>query len=64
MSKQAIRQDYLDEIIWEQVIRLLENPDLIRHEIGQRIKKIQNSNPTKKRKDVLDKEIRQQRKRE
>ena len=41
---------------------MLENPDLIRHEIGQRIKKIQNSNPTKKRKDVLEKEIRRQQK--
>ena len=61
-QNKPIRQDYLDEIIWEQVIRLLENPDLIRHEIRQRIKKIKNSNPTKKRKDVLDKEIRRQQK--
>ena len=61
-QNKPIRQDYLDGIIWGQVIRLLENPELIRQEIGQRIKKIQNSNPTKKRKDVLDKEIMRQQK--
>ena len=61
-QNKPIRQDYLDKIIWEQVVRLLENPDLIRQEIGQRIKKIQNSNPTKTRKDVLDREIMRQQK--
>jgi len=52
-----IRQDYLDEIVWQQVIHLLENPDLIRAEIQRRIKEIQDSNPTKRRKETLTKEI-------
>lgn len=61
-QNKPIRQEYLDGIIWDQVIRLLESPELVRHEIGRRIKKIQNSSPTNKRKDVLDKEIMRQQK--
>ena len=56
-QNKPIRQDYLDEKIWEQVVRLLENPELIRQEIQHRIQQIQESNPTKKRKEVLDKQI-------
>jgi site-specific DNA recombinase len=52
-----IRQDYLDRIVWEQVIQLLENPDLVRAEIQRRIKEIQDSSPTKRRKEALSKEL-------
>jgi len=52
-----IRQDYLDEIVWQQVIRLLEEPELIRAEIRRRIREIQDSNPTKSRKETLNKEL-------
>jgi site-specific DNA recombinase len=51
-----IRQDYLDELIWKQVVRLIENPDLVREEINRRIKEAQDSNPAKIRKEVLVKE--------
>lgn len=54
---QPIRQDYLDGIIWKQIIDLLKNPDLIRSEIKRRIQTIQTSNPTKQRKEILGKEI-------
>jgi len=52
-----VRQDYLDGIIWKQVIELLEDPELIRQEIQRRITDIQDSNPTRKRREALDKEI-------
>ena len=52
-----IRQDYLDEIVWNQVIHLLENPELIHTEIQRRIKEIQDSSPTKRRKEAINKEI-------
>ena len=52
-----IRQDYLDRIVWQRVIQLLENPDLVRAEIRRRIKEIQDSSPTKHRKEALSKEI-------
>ena len=52
-----VRQDYLDEMVWKEVIQLLEEPDLIRTEIQRRLKEIQDSNPTRRRKEVLLKEI-------
>ncbi len=53
----SIRQDYLDGIIWKQIIDLLKNPRLIRSEIKRRVQTLQASNPTKQRKDVLCKKI-------
>jgi site-specific DNA recombinase len=44
------------------VIQLLEEPDLIRTEIQRRLKEIQDSNPTRRRKEVLLKEIARTRK--
>ena len=61
-QNKPIRQDYLDKVIWEQVVRLFEDPELIREEIQRRIQEIHNSNPTKKRKEVIDKQIAQQQK--
>ncbi|NTV58497.1 MAG: recombinase family protein [Deltaproteobacteria bacterium] len=52
-----VRQDYLDEVVWKEVLRLLEDPDLICNEIERRLKEIQDSKPTKHKKDVLNKEI-------
>jgi site-specific DNA recombinase len=57
-----IRQDYLDGIIWKQVIELLGDPEMIRKEIQRRIKEIQDSSPTRKRKEVLNREITRQQK--
>ncbi|MBU4263365.1 MAG: zinc ribbon domain-containing protein [Proteobacteria bacterium] len=56
-QSKPIRQDYLDGIIWQQVVELLEDPTLIRQEIQRRLQEIQDSNPTKKRKEVHDREI-------
>jgi len=61
-QNKPIRQDYLDKVIWEQVVRLFEDPELIREEIQRRIQEIHNSNPTKKRKEVIDKQIARQQK--
>lgn len=57
-----IRQDYLDGIVWDQVIKLLENPDLIRFELERRIQTIRASSPVKQKKDKLKKEITRTRK--
>lgn len=61
-QSKPIRKDYLDGIIWQQVIGMLENPALIRREIQRRLREIQDSDPTKKRKEVLDREITRQQK--
>jgi site-specific DNA recombinase len=47
----------LDGIVWTKVVELLTNPDLVRAEINRRIKAIQDANPTKQRKDTIEKEL-------
>jgi site-specific DNA recombinase len=61
-QSKPIRQDYLDGVIWKQVVELLEDPALVRHEIQRRLQEIQDSNPTQKRKEVIDREIIRQQK--
>jgi site-specific DNA recombinase len=56
-KSQPIRQDYLDVVVWEQVIKLLEDPEIVRSEIRRRIKEIHNASPIKKRKETLEKAI-------
>ncbi len=55
-TNHPIRQDYLDELIWEQIVYLLEDPTLIHKEIDRRIQEARNSNPIKIRKETLVKE--------
>ncbi len=52
-TNRPIRQDYLDELVWKQVVQLFENPDLIHKEINQRIQEARNANPTRIRKETL-----------
>jgi site-specific DNA recombinase len=47
----------LDELVWEQIVELLSNPEVVRSEIHRRIEEIKNINPTEQRKEVLEKEI-------
>jgi site-specific DNA recombinase len=56
-TNRPIRQDYLDDVVWKQVMKLFEDPDLIRKEINRRIEEARNSHPAKARKETLVKEI-------
>jgi site-specific DNA recombinase len=56
-QNRPIRQDYLDDVVWKQVLQLLENPQLITLELERRIEQVQNSVPTRKRKATLNREI-------
>lgn len=55
-SNRPVRADYLDGLVWNQVIRLLENPELIRVEIARRVQQAQKSNPMRIRKESLAQE--------
>ncbi len=48
-----LRQDYLDEIVWQKVLELLQDPGLIQKEIDKRIKETKKSNPLIDQKTVL-----------
>jgi site-specific DNA recombinase len=52
-----IRQDYLDELVWEEVVQLLNEPELVRAEIERRIQESQSSDPVQQRKLRLEREL-------
>jgi len=56
-SQKPIRQDYLDELVWNEIMKLLENPQLIQKEIDRRINEASNTEATQKSKMNLKKEI-------
>ena len=51
-----IRQDYLDELIWQEVMRLLNEPQLVQAEIERRIQENLSSDPVQQRKLRLERE--------
>ncbi len=52
-----IRQELLDEIVWAEVIRLLEDPTLIQQELDRRLVAARASDPTRKREQSLQREL-------
>ena len=54
-----VRQDLLDPIVWDEVVRLLEDPTLIQQELDRRLEAARSSNPTKKREQSLQRELAQ-----
>lgn len=54
-----IRQELLDQIVWAEVIRLLEDPALIQPELDRRLVAARTSDPTRKREQSLQRELAQ-----
>jgi site-specific DNA recombinase len=54
---QFIRQELLDQIVWAEVIRLLEEPALIQQELDRRLVAARTSDPTTKREQSLQREL-------
>jgi site-specific DNA recombinase len=52
-----VRQDQLDQIVWTEVIRLLEDPTLIQQELDRRLTAARSSDPAKKREQSLQREL-------
>jgi site-specific DNA recombinase len=55
-ANRPIRQDSLDRIVWDEIIRLLDDPSLIQSEIDRRRKTALESNPLHKREEDLRRE--------
>jgi site-specific DNA recombinase len=55
-QNRPVRQDYLDALVWEKVLELLQDPMLIRAEIERRLEAIRNASPTKRRQEGLRKQ--------
>jgi site-specific DNA recombinase len=56
-NRRLVRQDLLDQIVWDEVIRLLEDPTLIQQELDRRLAAARASDPTKKREQSLQREL-------
>src|SRR5215813_12453626 len=55
-TNRSIRQDYLDQFVWSEVIRLLDDPGLIQAEIDRRRDAARNADPLRKREEELRRE--------
>jgi site-specific DNA recombinase len=55
-SNRPVRQDYLDQFVWTEIIRLLEDPGLIQTEIDRRREAARNADPLRKREEDLRRE--------
>jgi site-specific DNA recombinase len=56
-DSRPVRQDHLDDVVWQHVIRLLEDPGLTQGEIDRRIQANHEADPTKRREAALHKEL-------
>jgi site-specific DNA recombinase len=56
-NSRFIRQELLDQIVWTEVIRLLEEPALIHQELDRRLAAARTSDPTAKREQSLQREL-------
>ena len=55
-TNRPIRQDYLDEFVWNEIIRLLDDPGLIQAEIDRRRDAARSADPIRKRAEELRRE--------
>src|ERR1700686_5261471 len=55
-TNRPIRQDYLDEFVWSEIVWLLDDPDLIQTEIDRRRAVAGNADPLRKRQEELRRE--------
>jgi site-specific DNA recombinase len=56
-NRQYVRQELLDQIVWSEVVRLLQDPALIQQELDRRLAAARTSDPTKKREQSLQREL-------
>ena len=55
-KNRAVRQEYLDDIIWQEIVRLLQDPALIQHEIERRMQEARQADPVRQREQYLERE--------
>ena len=56
-SCRPIRQDYLDDLVWQEVLRLLRSPQLIQAELERRRTESLNSRSVQQRQDQVKREL-------
>ena len=56
-DEKPIRQDLLDQLVWNEILHLLESPTLIQNELNRRLEAARDSSPTKRRLETLNRDI-------
>ena len=56
-DQRPIRQDLLDQLVWDEILRLLEDPTIIQNELNRRLEAASESSPTKRRLETLNREL-------
>src|ERR1700730_8406130 len=55
-QNRPVRQDYLDGLIWQEILRLLQDPTLIESEIERRMQEAKKADPLRQREQYLSRE--------
>jgi site-specific DNA recombinase len=61
-DNRPVRQDLLDGVVWDAIIQLLENPDLIKAELDRRLAAARCASPTQRREEALQRDLTRMRK--
>ncbi|MCA1698386.1 MAG: recombinase family protein [Actinobacteria bacterium] len=56
-TARPVRLDEIDELVWAQVLALLENPELIKAEIERRLQTLRAEHPASHRRDGLQRDL-------
>jgi site-specific DNA recombinase len=56
-TARPVRQDLLDQILWTEVIRLLEDPTLVQQELDRRLAAARAADPTRQREQAAQREV-------
>jgi site-specific DNA recombinase len=56
-NNRPVRQDLLDQVVWAEIVKLLEAPRLIDDELNRRLEAAQNAAPTKRRQEALQRDL-------
>ena len=56
-DSKPVRQELLDELVWREIVKLLESPQLIQEELERRLAAARNAGPAKRREETLQREL-------
>lgn len=56
-DNRPVRQDLLDEVVWKEMVRLLEDPSLIQAELDRRLQAARRADPAKRREEMLRRDL-------
>ncbi len=56
-DQKPIRQDLLDQLVWDEILRLLEDPALIQNELNRRLEAARDASPTQRRLETLNRDL-------